>query len=76
MFQLFRDRDFHDPGELRLQMRGLTDGTDRFEDDDVVKIKVIPTYRAMLENRSLYLAHFNQRERAAAALEQARQFAK
>jgi len=76
VFQLFRDRDFHDPGELHLQMRGLTDGTNRFEDDDVVKIKVIPAYRAMLENRSLYLAHFDQRERAAAALEQARQFAK
>ena len=76
VFQLFRDRDFHDPGELHLQVRGLTDGTNRFEEDDVVKMKVIPSYRAMLENRSLYLGHFNQQERAAAALEQARQFAK
>ena len=76
VFQLLRDRDFHDPGELHLQTRGLIDGTHRFEPDDVVKMKVIPTYRAMLENRSLYLAHFNQPERAAAAYEQARQFAK
>lgn len=75
VFQLVRDHDFHDPGELHLQMRGLTDGTNRFEKDDVVKIKVIPAYRAMLENRGRYLAHFNQPERAAAAFEQARQLA-
>jgi hypothetical protein len=74
VFQLFHDSEFHDPGEWHLQTRGLTDGTLKFEDDDVVKIKVIPTYRAMLEDRGLYLAHFNQQERAAAALEQARQF--
>ncbi len=74
VFQLFRDREFHDPGELHLERRGLTDGTIRFEDDDVVKMKVIPTYRAMLENRSRYLAHFNQPARAAAAFGQARQF--
>ena len=76
VFQLVRDRDFHDPGELHLQMRGLTDGTNRFEDDDVVKMKVIPAYRAMLENRGLYLGHFSQPERAAAALEKARQLGK
>jgi hypothetical protein len=76
VFQLFPDRDFHDPGELRLQMRGLRDGTNRFEEDDVVKLKVIPAYRSMLENRAVYLEHFNQPERAAAARAQARQFAK
>ena len=77
VFQLFRDREFHDPGELHLQMRGLTNETNRrFEDDDVVKLKVIPAYRAMLKNRGLYLDHFNQPERAAAAREQARQLAK
>ncbi|HEX4667294.1 MAG TPA: DUF2723 domain-containing protein [Chthoniobacterales bacterium] len=76
VFQLFRDSDFHDPGELRLQMRGLTDGTNRFEQDDVVKLKVLPAYRAMLENRALYLEHFNQPERAAAARAQAGQLAK
>ncbi len=74
VFQLVRDHDFHDPGELHLQMRGLTDGTNRFEPDDVVNVKVIPAYRAMLENRGRYLAHFNQQERAAEAFEQARQF--
>ena len=37
VFQLLRDRDFHDPGELHLQTRGLIDGTHRFDPDDVVK---------------------------------------
>jgi hypothetical protein len=74
VFQLFRDRDFHDPGELDLQTRGLTDGTIAFEDDDVVNVKVIPAYKAMLENRGLYLAHFNRPDRAAEAFARARQF--
>ena len=76
VFQLYRDREFHDPGELHLQMRGLADGTNRFEEDDVVKLKVISAYRAMLENRGLYLDHFNKPERAAAAREQKRQLSK
>ena len=74
VFQLFRDRDFHDPGNLHLQTRGLIDGTHRFEQDDVVNVKVIPTYKAMLENRGLYLSHFNQRERAAGAFAEAHRF--
>jgi len=52
----------------------LTDGTSAFEEDDVVNVKVIPAYKAMLENRGLYLAHFNQPERAAQAFDRARQF--
>ena len=74
VFRLFRDRDFHDPGELNLQTRGLTDGTSAFEEDDVVNVKVIPAYKAMLENRGLYLAHFNRPDRAAEAFDRARQF--
>ena len=77
VFQLFRDREFHDPGELHLQMRGLTNETKRrFEDDDVVKLKIIPAYRSMLKNRGLYLDHFHQSERAAAARDQAEQLLK
>jgi hypothetical protein len=76
VFQIFQDREFHDPGELNLQMRGLTNGTRRFEEDDVVKLKVIPAYRSMLKNRGLYLDHFNQPERAAAARDQAEQLLK
>src|SRR5204863_8658761 len=39
VFQLTRDSDFHDPGELHLQTRSLIDGTIRFAEDDVVKAK-------------------------------------
>jgi len=74
VFQLTRDTDFHDPGEPRLQTRGLIDGTIRFADDDPVKVKVLPVYRAMLRSRGQYLATFNQQERAAAAFEEARRF--
>jgi hypothetical protein len=74
VFQLFRDREFHDPGELHLETRGLTDGTIAFEEDDVVNVKVIPAYKAMLENRGLYFSHFNRPERAGEAFARARQF--
>lgn len=74
LFQLARDREFHDPGEPVLQMRGLTDGTLRFSPDDVVTQKVIPIYKAMFESRGRYLGHFDQRERADAAIAQARRF--
>ena len=74
VFQLTRDTDFHDPREPPLQTRGLIDGTIRFAEDDVVKVKVLPVYRAMLRSRGQYLATFNQPERAAAAFEEARRF--
>ena len=74
IFQLTRDNEFHDPGEPQLQTRGLIDGTIRFADDDVVKLKVLPTYRIMLQSRGQYLAHFHQPQRAAAAFEQAQRF--
>jgi hypothetical protein len=74
VFQLARDNDFHDPGEPHLQTRGLIDGTIRFAEDDVVKTKVLPIYKVMFQSRGQYLAHFNQRERAVAAFEQARRF--
>jgi len=74
VFQVTRDTGFHDPGELRLQTRGLIDGTIRFAKDDVVKVKVLPVYRAMLQSRAQYLATFNQPEQAAAAFEEARRF--
>jgi hypothetical protein len=74
VFQLFRDDDFHDPGGPRLQTRGLIDGTTRFAEDDVVKTKVLPIYKVMLQSRGQYLAHFKQQERATAAFEEARRF--
>jgi hypothetical protein len=64
VFFLATDQSFHDPPEPHLQTRGLGDGTLRFEKDDVVMLKVLPTYTSMLVNRGRYLALFNQHERA------------
>ena len=75
VFQLTDDTGFHDPGVLRLQTRGLIDGTLQFDDNDVVKLKVIPTYRRMLQSRGQYFTHFNLPERAAAAFQAERAFA-
>jgi len=43
----------------------------RFEKDDVINLKVLPTYTSMLVNRGRYLASFNQHERAIAAFKEA-----
>ena len=66
-----RDQSFHDLPDMRLQTRGLADGTLRFEKDDVVNLKVLPVYTTMLINRGRYLAAFNQHERAVALFRQA-----
>jgi hypothetical protein len=71
VFQLFADRAFHEPDEPRLLTRGLTDGTLRFDSDDVVTLKVRPVYASMLYNRGRYLALHGRREPALAAFEQA-----
>jgi hypothetical protein len=71
VFNLATDQGFHDPPELQLLTRGLTDGTLRFADDDVVKLKVLPVYARMLTNRGRYLASFNQHERAIVAFKEA-----
>ena len=71
VFNLAGDQSFHDSPNLRLQTRGLADGTLRFEKDDVVNLKVLPVYTSMLINRGRYLALFNRHERASAAFRQA-----
>jgi tetratricopeptide (TPR) repeat protein len=71
VFSLATDKSFHDPPELQLLTRGLADGTLRFADDDVVKLKVLPVYARMLTNRGRYLAAFNQHERAIVAFKEA-----
>jgi hypothetical protein len=71
IFELRADRGFHDPGPLRLETRGLADGTIRFEPDDVVNLKVLPVYKTMLVNRGRYLAHFGQHVLAIEAFAQA-----
>ena len=74
VFQLYRDHEFHDPGDPPLQTRGLVDGTIQFAQDDVVAVKVLPSYKAMFDARGYYLDHFNQKERARTAFEQAKRF--
>lgn len=71
VFKLAGARSSHDPREVRLETRGLNDGTRRFEKDDVVRLKVLPVYTAMLVNHGRYHASFNRHERAMSAFQQA-----
>ena len=71
VFNLATDQNFHEPPDSRLQMRGLADGTARFEKDDVINTKILTAYSRMLTNRGRYLALFNQPERAIVAYKEA-----
>jgi hypothetical protein len=71
VFNVTSDTSFHDLPDVRLQTRGLADGTLRFEKDDVVNLKVLPVYTTMLIYRGRYLAAFNQHQRAVALFRQA-----
>jgi hypothetical protein len=71
VFNLATDQSFHELPDSHLQMRGLADGTVRFEKDDVINGKILPTYSRMLTNRGRYLALFNQHERAVVAFNEA-----
>jgi hypothetical protein len=71
VFNLATDQSFHEPADSNLQMRGLVDGTVRFEKDDVINDKILPAYSRMLTNRGRYLALFNQHERAVVAFKEA-----
>ena len=71
VFNLATDQTFHNSPDPSLRMRGLTDGTLRLANDDVVKLKVLPVYARMLANRGRYLALFNQNERAIADFKEA-----
>jgi tetratricopeptide (TPR) repeat protein len=71
VFEMTPTREFREPSDPRLVTRGLTDGSLRFEKDDVVSIKVLPVYLSMLVNRGRYLAAFGRHERAIQAFNQA-----
>ena len=71
LFNLAKDSGFHDSPDVRLETRGLADGTVRFEQDDVVNLKILSAYTSMLINRGRYLAAFNQHERAIIAFQKA-----
>jgi tetratricopeptide (TPR) repeat protein len=71
VFQLSASREFQQPAEPQLITRGLADGTLKFEDDDVFKLKVLPVYVTMLYNRGRYLAVNNRHEQAIDSFKQA-----
>jgi len=71
VFNLAKDSSFQDSPDLRLETRGLADGTVRFEQDDVVNLKILSAYTSMLINRGRYLAAFNQHARAIIAFKEA-----
>jgi len=74
VFQLFNDNSFHEPASPRLAVRGLIDGTLKFAEDDVVRVKVLPVYTGMMYNRGRYLAGAGFHDQAIAAFEQALSF--
>jgi hypothetical protein len=51
VFNLATDRSLHDLPDSHLEMRGLADGTVRFEKDDVINGKILPANSRMLTNR-------------------------
>ena len=67
VFNLATDQSFHELPDSHLQMRGLVDGTVRFEKDDVINSKILTAYSRMLTNRGRYLASSNHPERAVIA---------
>jgi hypothetical protein len=71
VFNLATDRNFHEPPDSHLQMRGLADGTVRFEKDDVINTKILTAYSRMLTNRGRYLALSYQHDRAIVAFKEA-----
>jgi tetratricopeptide (TPR) repeat protein len=70
VFQVTTDREFRQPADPQLIMRGLADGTIKFDDDDVVTLKVLPVYVTMSYNRGRYLAANGRHEQAIEAYRQ------
>jgi tetratricopeptide (TPR) repeat protein len=64
VFQITPDREFRLPVDSKLLTRGLADGTLKFDDDDVVMLKVLPVYINMLYNRGRYLSAYGRHEQA------------
>jgi hypothetical protein len=71
VFELAKKRPEQAPAAEPLEMRGLFDGSLRFEPDDVVSLKVRPVYLAMMTGRGAYLAVMGDRAGAEAAFQQA-----
>lgn len=74
VFQLFGDRDFHEPARPKLVKRGLAGAASRFDEDDVVRVKILPVYAGMSYNRGRYLAAAGRRAEAVEAFKEALDF--
>jgi hypothetical protein len=71
VFQVVEKGKYHEPPQPQLETRGLNDGKFRFADDDVVKLKVLPVYTAMMFNRGRYLAVYGHTDAAIDAYNEA-----
>ncbi|MFL6212594.1 MAG: protein O-mannosyl-transferase family [Blastocatellia bacterium] len=71
VFQVTGKGGFTETPDVQLATRGLNDGSLKFDDDDVVKIKVLPVYKVMMTYRGLYLAAQGHHDRAVAAFKEA-----
>jgi hypothetical protein len=71
LFELARERPARLLEPVPLRMRGLFDGSIRFEPDDVVMLKIRPVYLAMIASRGAYLEAAGDHRGAAAAFEEA-----
>jgi hypothetical protein len=61
VFELAKKRPEQSPPAVPLEMRGLFDGSLRFEPDDVVSLRVKPVYLGMIAARGAYLAVMGDR---------------
>ncbi|HYP25779.1 MAG TPA: DUF2723 domain-containing protein [Blastocatellia bacterium] len=71
VFRLSTERAYQPLPELSLITRGLADGTIAFEENDVVRLKVLPVYVGMLANRGIYLAANRRFDEAIKSFEKA-----
>lgn len=71
IFRVSEKTGTNDFGGPQILIRGLGDGTLKFDDDDVVKKKVLPVYLNMSINSGIYFASQGNHERAIAQFKQA-----
>ena len=71
VFEATQDRSFRPQPPIDLRLRGLNDGTLKFDEGDVVRLKVLPVYVTMLINRGRYLASRGEKQEAIACYQKA-----
>ncbi len=71
VFRVSEKTDTINLKEPQILTRGLTDGTLKFDDDDVVKKKVIPVYLNMAMSSGMFFASQGNQEKAVAYFKKA-----